>query len=592
MNKPESKRTFLKAPGLLATFFLLVLFLFAWQVTGIVYSGNDDSSISDLYNGIFGTITDQISYIHPLLGAPLAALQRLFPTRDWYGILSILLLCWAWWMIAKLLLEKLGIAWGSLSVAAVFGSFGLFSLSQLQFTQNSGVLLLAGCLFLYRRLEQHLPFWKLLPGLLLIWAGGLLRWRSFFIPLGFFGGLCFYSYFIVPHKQGLLKMILLRKQTILAWGLSFILVFGFHFLSKCNFWYTDTTLTWQQFNSARSQSLDYDQQMFEQNGNWGAYHSYFEEKGYSVFDLQMNFLWKHADQNYFTIDRLEEIGQILTDATAQIPQSWRNITKNSSLYIWKDLSQVWIFFLPFTLAASALIWLPLKKKGNALWLAGVTVGFTLLFLLMYRFPPRIAFCVYASAFVVMLYQFGTPFLSSRKRCWQIAAAALVLIPTVLLSVHTYKYLWKENSALEQDAAYYEVFGITSQHKDILFVPNAGAFPRHFPLNPITPELCSNILPASWGGGTTTFYEVCNRYQVTNVYAECIDNENIIFLDAAPPEEQTITDENGVNITQLQPPYEINAIWQYLKEHFDPSVQWIYLGNSESGTVSFYRFISN
>lgn len=172
-----------------------LMLLFKWLGV-LVYDTNDDTIMAAISYGYYGIPQAGLVYIHPWLGALLAALQRAVPGLSWYLLMEMGILGISMAVLVWLYLKQTHGGQAVLGLT-VFGLLFVYTmLFSLQYTKIAGISTASGILLLFYAVrEGHGPGAYIL-GLLLALLGLCLRSAAFFmvlIPLAGMGAACLLS---------------------------------------------------------------------------------------------------------------------------------------------------------------------------------------------------------------------------------------------------------------------------------------------------------------------------------------------------------------------------------------------------------------
>lgn len=258
----------------------------------LLYETNDDTIMSAISYGYYGSPQAGLVYIHPLLGGIYALLQRMLPWGEWYLLGELGLLGLSMAALYRLALDREdGIP--AVGVLTVFYVGAL--LFRLQYTRIAGTAAAAGILVLFRALRERKGRAWLLLGFVLALGGFCLRSDAFFmvlIPLAGVG------------VAELLRRVRAgeKRQTaglVVTFALLFTLCGGL--LLRQKLYYGAEWDHYQRYNALRTELMDYG------FPDYGENQALYARLNISEADLALFQSWDFGDPEVFNIEAMEAL---------------------------------------------------------------------------------------------------------------------------------------------------------------------------------------------------------------------------------------------------------------------------------------------
>lgn len=515
MEYLKSKK--IKNPILSALAVSLIGLAFALMLGYLRLEENDDAFISNIYANVWGAgYTEYAVYVNVLLGLLLKPLYLWKSTVNWYVLWNLVMCFLSFWAISWLLIRRWKNGIGIALSLAVNLFFCWEHYCMFQYTKNAYLILVAGFLLFLDGLENEKGtrrLWqKLLPGILLILFGYMLR-SSCFMVVAVFAGVCVLGDLLREGK----------------WGryVSWIAVTGVLLLSVTIFdwWYYQRDPSWayyQEYNEARTTCIDYGMPGYE------AYQEEYESIGFSEVERFLMDWWVYADPEVYTLETVQEIASWRTD----VGIGRLNLHLDTIKEMYDEIIEEWLYLIPVV-----VLWLGLllsdKKRKN-----GELLCFPVLILLLYwylvcngRVVHRAVYGIWLAAVVFMICRGELP--EKEKYSGGFWAAGLLF----LLSAS----VWGKEAVLQREenlgVNYQELWQYIENDKEHLYLIDTitvvkDGMESGSPLGTPGSESRSNVyLLGGWQVPTPTTNAVLENYGITNPFRELAErNEDVILVD--------------------------------------------------------------
>ncbi len=285
--------------------FLVLVLLFC----DMKYEVSDDFVMAGILSGAYGNEPNpQIIFVNVLVGYMLLPLYKLFPGISWYFAAQIALLFVSSTAVTYLLFEKLEKS-KAVMLSVLFILFFTNDVYILvQFTKTAAFAVMSGSvLFLWALFEKQ-GVWKILFGGALCLAGTLVRFSAIYIAGGFLLFILIYELIRMFKERDKGKLWYRQFITIVLSGSILIgLAYGFRWINGYTYHNDEVYGHFITYSGARSQVVDsvyYDYSVFAEE---------MEKIGVSENDYYIMRTWNFADNDVFTLDKLQQTAEIISD---------------------------------------------------------------------------------------------------------------------------------------------------------------------------------------------------------------------------------------------------------------------------------------
>ena len=280
-------------------FFFLLILLFC----DMKYEVSDDFVMATILSGAYGdTQNPQMIFVNVLIGYFLIPFYKLFPSVSWYFVAQVLFVFVASTTVTYLLLERLD------KTRAILLSvlFVLFFVNDayvlLQFTKTAMLGVMAGSLLFIWALFERQSVLKILYGAALCLVGSMIRFSTIYIAGGFILFILLCEFLDMFRKREWNHQVL----TIVFSGI--LLICCAYGMQKLN-WYTynndEAYGGFSAYNSARAAIVDLGE------SDYSIYAEELAAIGGSENDFYMMKSWCFADNEVFSLEKMEQVAEIL-----------------------------------------------------------------------------------------------------------------------------------------------------------------------------------------------------------------------------------------------------------------------------------------
>ena len=275
----------------------------------IKYEVSDDFIMAGILSGAFGMEPDpHMLFINVIWGYMLLPLYHLFPTVSWYLISQLFLCFFSLTAITFLVLERVRGRRAAALIVLLFAGFSNDLYLVVQFTKTAMAAVMAGSLlFLSGLFQRESRKWgRIVFGGVLVFLGSLVRFDVIGIAGGFLAGILVAEFFWLRKRSERVKVWLKNCLPIALCG---IVLIGVVLAAKeYDTWVYNSDGAYRYFRAysqARSSVVD------STSSGYEAMAPEFAAAGISENDYQMMRSWSFADPDYFTLERMQEAGEII-----------------------------------------------------------------------------------------------------------------------------------------------------------------------------------------------------------------------------------------------------------------------------------------
>lgn len=368
--------------------FLACIILFC----DIKYEVSDDFVMASIISGAYGNgYNPHLIFINILWGYLLLPFYYIFPNISWYLIAQLLLCFLSFTLISYMFLEKLNKVTAFLLITLLLTFYGDDVYILVQFTKTATLAVMGGgIVFLWALWAERSWQLKLASSIICI-GGTLVRFNSIYI-VGVFLLLPILTEFI---KCMSLKRVESTKKVIRVLLLGFFVVctaFGMKAIDTYIYNQNEEYAYFREFGKARASIVD-----ASDYGYW-AYKEEFDKIGISENDYTILRTWNFSDPEYFTIEKLQKIGEIINEYKKNV-----GISKE---ILFENIQHRNIWSYPACIAMVLLLVLSivyLKKWWLSLCSAIIAILYIIYFFSIERIVYRVEFSVLLCGFLCMAY---------------------------------------------------------------------------------------------------------------------------------------------------------------------------------------------
>lgn len=368
--------------------FLACILLFC----DIKYEVSDDFVMASIISGAYGNgYNPHLIFINVLWGYLLLPFYHLFSGISWYLIAQLLLCFFSFVIISYMFLEKLPKKMAFLLVILLLTFFGDDVYILVQFTKTASLAIMGGGIVYLWALWTNRS-WKIkIVSSVICLLGTLIRFNSVYIAGGFLLLPIIVEIIrcvIIDRKNSVKKLI----QVIVPGILVVCAAFGMKAIDTYIYNQNEEYAYFREFGKARAAIVD-----ASDYGYW-AYKEEFDKIGISENDYTILRNWDFSDPEYFTIEKLRKIGEIISEHKKSVGISKEILFENmQQRNIWSYQACIGLMLLMIL----SIVFL--KKWWLSICSAIIALLYIVFFFAIERVVYRVEFSILLCGFLCMTY---------------------------------------------------------------------------------------------------------------------------------------------------------------------------------------------
>lgn len=363
------------------------------------YEVSDDFVMASIMSGAYGkTQNPQMIFVNVIIGYMLLPLYKIFPNVSWYFVVQLFLVFMSSFAVTWVLLEKLERIKAVMLSTILILVFTNDAYILVQFTKTSMFAVMAGSLVFLWELYRERRKVPLLSGAGLCLLGTMIRFPTIYLAGTFLVFIIVYETigFLRGMKSSDTGGVKKRQSFIFIILSGLLLIASAYGIQKLN-WYTYNNDEEYGFFSAYSNARSgiVDQVLPE----YQTCEEELEKIGISENDYLMLKSWGFADNDYFTLEKIQQIIEIV-----------RKYDINQKVTFEQVLEQIQnrgIQKYPVCLACILILFFGIFLNPQKWWLSigSLLLGMGYLFYFSYRGRSiyRIEYCIFLGVFLSMIY---------------------------------------------------------------------------------------------------------------------------------------------------------------------------------------------
>lgn len=533
MNKNSKKIDFLWAFGLNIIFFVIFVFLF-----GPKHETNDDLALSLLVEGAYGERSPYMIYTNVLWGKLLVGLYTLLPTIKWYVVLMLVMLFAAYQGMTYVFLRLQGRKIGTVISTTILLFCGYYSYVVFQYSRIAPVVTAGGILLLFYALEHaDTKIEKrlcILAGIVMAVWGSLIRFQMFAVAVVLAGGaIGLYKVWTLAKekREDWLKQI---GTYVAVFGTVGVLSLGCYVIDRM-YYSSEEWTSYQEFNVLRTELWDYGFPNYDEN------RDVLEAIGISKQDYEYYQTW-NMDEEVMTIENLQAIVDVKSE------KSFNVMGFLSVFPVYFFSISVFLLFVILALISLEMNW---KKIYFVIFEGVVIMIFEAYFYYIGRYGiTRIDNGMWMVAVLTLVYAMSEDLVRYVQMSWKKVLVAIGIIGVLFIADYCRVPIVLDGEVGESKTFFEEV----TQDDEHLYIMTGAAPGLYYAFDFWEPsELgeLSNVYNAyGWEFNHEVKKEALERYGITNIYQDSINNESVYFVT---------NDENEILESYIQENYDSNAV---------------------------------
>lgn len=538
------------------------------------YEVSDDFIMSAIMSGAFGeTYNPKMIFVNVIWGYILLPFYKLVPIVSWYFVAQIGLIFVSSVIVAYFLLERLEKPKAYLLITIWILFFVNDAYILVQFTKTAMLAIMSGSILFLRGVFEEKWIKTIIGGIVCL-AGTMLRFSDVYMAGGFILLILFYEFTDIAIKWKKESVTWKYLLKIAAAG-SVLIAFAFGLKAFDTYIYqrNEEYQYFQKYNAARAGIVDSADMEYEEC------REELEKIGVSENDYLMMKYWIFADPNYFTLEKMQQVSDIVRNHQ----QNQHNTVEEIFQSIQRRLFPGYAVFH----ACAILLILGMFLNTSRWWMAlgswGVGIFYLIYFSIRERWVYRTEYAVFAGIFLCGIYFWrkcnDTEEYIGNKKIKQICTGLILVLfvskCTVYIPDNSYKNLeseerrdyienvfynsWnydvrKYRRVVNKEKPYNNLLGEIEENKqNYYFLDFATTIQTlYYEYNPFRSLPIGYFDNVNYMAGVTTeFPDVVSSFEKSGVSVPLKDlvKENVYLVDNYYP---------GLKLTYLQEHYYPNA----------------------------------
>lgn len=417
------------------------------------YEVSDDFVMSTIVSGAYGKgVNPHLIFSNILIGYVLLPFYELFPRISWYFVMHIAAIFMSSTVVTYILLERL-----ERMKAVMLSSFLILFFSNdmyilVQFTKTAMFAVMAGSLFFLDALFYEKGRKRMIIGGALCIVGTWFRYSVIYMAGGFLILILIYEGIRLIHVTTDKRVLWKKIRKIMISGCVLIgLAYGSNkidsYIYRSN---TDYTF-FNNYGVARSRIVDFVDHGYEM------YAEELQEIGVSENDYYMMKKWCFADNDFFSLERMQQAAEIIVSHNKELWRGWEDLIERVQD---RKITNYPVFWANILLVFMG-VFLNFEKVWTGVLANGVGWIYIIYFFIRDRLVYRIEFAVFLGVFLCGIYFWLKTDKEDlqpevlRKSCFVIVVLVLAMRGIVYLPDRTYKNVIAENKKEYVEDTFFE-----------------------------------------------------------------------------------------------------------------------------------------
>ena len=295
---------------------------------------------------------------------------------------------------------------------------------------------------------------------------------------------------------------------------------------------------YEKINDARSALTDYGFPKYEEN------KELFDSMGISYNAYKLFSKWNFYDPDVFTLDKMEKLIAVQNRKSVSLATLKEFLDVYPAKWFENPMFYCFLVLLAIALLHGRREWITYAEIAALILVLG---GLSYYMYLQGRFNlQRVDNPVWLCASLILMYLISpSGFNLPVRYAWTFGLVVLAL------NQNTWRETWRHNTTKKAEKMAFSqnfIAGVSSDTEH-LYLTKAGLYavsPAYGPFSLVPVGASSNMaVLGGWPAGSMPYAATLKKYDVTNPYRDCIDNEKVYIID------------NDINLT-------IN----YIREYYD------------------------
>lgn len=420
----------------IATFVLVLL------CCDLKYEVSDDFVMSTIVSGAYGQGRNpHLIFSNILTGYVLLPFYKLFPRVSWYFVMHITIIFISSTIVTYILMERL-----ERMKAVMLSSFLILFFSNdmyilVQFTKTAMFAVMAGSLLFLDALFYGKSRWKVIIGGAVCIIGTWFRYTVIYMAGGFLILILVYEGFRLVRDTSDKRVLRKKSCKIIISGCVLIgFAYGSNKLDSCIYKSNDAYAFFKDYNLARARIVDSADYGYE------VYAKELEQSGISENDYCMLNKWSFADNDFFSLERMQKTAEIIASHNKGQWRGWEDLIEQIQNRRITNYPVFWANILLIFVG----IFLNNKRIGMSVLINGIGWMYIVYFFIRGRVVYRVEFDVFLGIFLCGVYFWlkedrdKQQSETMKRSCFIVIMLLLAMRGIVYLPDRTYQAVTAEN----------------------------------------------------------------------------------------------------------------------------------------------------
>lgn len=417
------------------------------------YEVSDDFVMSTIVSGAYGKgVNPHLIFSNILIGYVLLPFYELFPRISWYFVMHIAAIFMSSTVVTYILLERI-----ERMKAVMLSSFLILFFSNdmyilVQFTKTAMFAVMAGSLFFLDALFYEKGRKRMIIGGALCIVGTWFRYSVIYMAGGFLILILIYEGIRLIHVTTDKRVLWKKIRKIMISGCVLIgLAYGSNKIDSYIYRSNTDYAFFNNYGVARSRIVDFVDHGYEM------YAEELQEIGVSENDYYMMKKWCFADNDFFSLERMQQAAEIIVSHNKELWRGWEDLIERVQD---RKITNYPVFWANILLVFMG-VFLNFEKVWTGVLANGVGWIYIIYFFIRDRLVYRIEFAVFLGVFLCGIYFWLKTDKEDlqpevlRKSCFIIVVLVLAMRGIVYLPDRTYKNVIAENKKEYVEDTFFE-----------------------------------------------------------------------------------------------------------------------------------------
>jgi hypothetical protein len=417
------------------------------------YEVSDDFVMSTIVSGAYGKgVNPHLIFSNILIGYVLLPFYEFFPRISWYFVMHIAAIFMSSTVVTYILMERL-----ERMKAVMLSSFLILFFSNdmyilVQFTKTAMFAVMAGSLFFLDALFYEKGRKRMIIGGALCIVGTWFRYSVIYMAGGFLILILIYEGIRLIHVTTDKRVLWKKIRKIMIGGCVLIgLAYGSNKIDSYIYRSNTDYAFFNNYGVARSRIVDFVDHGYEM------YAEELQEIGVSENDYYMMKKWCFADNDFFSLERMQQAAEIIVSHNKELWRGWEDLIERVQD---RKITNYPVFWANILLVFMG-VFLNFEKVWTGVLANGVGWIYIIYFFIRDRLVYRIEFAVFLGVFLCGIYFWLKTDKEDlqpevlRKSCFVIVVLVLAMRGIVYLPDRTYKNVIAENKKEYVEDTFFE-----------------------------------------------------------------------------------------------------------------------------------------